>query len=302
MRTSSPRRSGRQPLLRALGSGLILLAVASTAACSAPAEADAPMPAPSASPSPPPPTGDGALILGTVLPVTGAFAGQGPAQMAAVELAVRDINAAGGVGGVPVVVYQRDSGDAASSLAETSFDELAARRVDAIIGPSAADLAARLLPRAADAGVPLISPTIVDSDLAASAVAGSDGATDPDGWLFGISAAPSASGSGSQPSPEFAQRLIGSDPSLADLRSGPETYDAAILIALAAMAAGDDGGPSIARALVAVSSEGFGCSSFGECAAALTEGQDIDYVGASGALDLDGDGGVLPSPGPAVGG
>jgi hypothetical protein len=42
-------------------------------------------------------TADGALSLGTLLPKTGKFIYSGPAQEAAVQLAIKDINDAGGV-------------------------------------------------------------------------------------------------------------------------------------------------------------------------------------------------------------
>ena len=53
-------------------------------------------------PLPPPTQGDGALTIGTLLPQTGSLAFLGPPEFAGVELAVKDINAAGGVLGKPV--------------------------------------------------------------------------------------------------------------------------------------------------------------------------------------------------------
>jgi len=276
-------------LLQVASAGVVLVAVASTAACAASPVAITP--SPTTTPTPAVPTGDGLLVLGALIPVTGASAALGPAEIAAVELAVRDINEAGGVAGVHVMVFQRDSGDAATSVAEASFDDLVAHQVDAVVGPSAADLAARLLPRATGARIPMVSPVVVGADLGA----------DPAGWLFGVNGVPAADG-GSEPSLEFARRLMSSDPGLTDLRLGPEAYDAAILIALAATAAGDDGGESIARSLSEVSSGGYACSSYGECAAALADGQDIDYAGVSGALDLDADGSASATGSSAVSG
>jgi branched-chain amino acid transport system substrate-binding protein len=104
------------------------------------------------------PTGDGVLRVGTLFPTSGTFAFLAPAQTAGVALAVADINAAGGVGGAPVEVVARDSGDAGTSLAETSFAELVAGGSDVVIGPSSSVLAERLIPLAAQARIPLISP------------------------------------------------------------------------------------------------------------------------------------------------
>jgi ABC-type branched-subunit amino acid transport system substrate-binding protein len=52
----------------------------------------------------------GPLEIGTVLPLTGPLAFFGPSMVAATELAVEDINAAGGVFGQPVELAQGDSG------------------------------------------------------------------------------------------------------------------------------------------------------------------------------------------------
>jgi len=114
-----------------------------------------PTPTPTVSPTP---TGDGELKIGTLFPSSGGVAFIGPAQVAGVNAAVREINAAGGVNGKPVVVVNRDSGDATTQKAEESFADLVTQGVDVVIGPSSSVLAQRLLEPAADAGIPLISP------------------------------------------------------------------------------------------------------------------------------------------------
>ena len=106
----------------------------------------------------PTPTGDGELKIGTLFPSSGGVAFIGPAQVAGVNAALREINAAGGVNGKPVVVVNRDSGDATTQKAEESFADLVAQGVDVVIGPSSSVLAQRLLEPAADADIPLISP------------------------------------------------------------------------------------------------------------------------------------------------
>src|SRR4051812_19110994 len=55
--------------------------------------------------------GDGVLKIGTLLPQTGSLVILGPPQAAGVKLALKDINAAGGVLGKNVEVVERDSGD-----------------------------------------------------------------------------------------------------------------------------------------------------------------------------------------------
>ncbi|MEM9613192.1 MAG: bifunctional serine/threonine-protein kinase/ABC transporter substrate-binding protein [Actinomycetota bacterium] len=63
-------------------------------------------------------------------------------------------------------------------------------------------------------------------------------------------------------------------------------YDAVIVVALAAEAAGATDGASIAAALPAVTGGGQQCTSFADCKALLADGADIDYVGPGGSYDL----------------
>ncbi|HEY9477368.1 MAG TPA: ABC transporter substrate-binding protein [Microbacteriaceae bacterium] len=138
-----------------------------------PGPAPVPSPTPSASPSLAPlPAGDRVLRLGTLLPTTGASAFLAPAQAAGVELAVREINEAGGVLGAPIEVFHRNSGDASGDVLEKSFGELLAKKVDVVIGPSSSVLSARLLPKSEAAGVPLISPAAIAPGLSSAAGAG----------------------------------------------------------------------------------------------------------------------------------
>ncbi|MEO6943827.1 MAG: ABC transporter substrate-binding protein [Lacisediminihabitans sp.] len=103
------------------------------------------------------PSGDGILRIGTLFPTTGAASYLGAAQVAGVEVAVKEINQAGGVLGKPVEVLHRDSGDASTTTAETSFADLVAKKTDVIIGPSSSVLSLRLVPKIVDAKVAMIS-------------------------------------------------------------------------------------------------------------------------------------------------
>ncbi len=125
-----------------------------------------------AEPAPPPapvqstePTGDGILRVGTIFPRSGGFAFIGSAQVAGVELAVREVNDAGGVAGVPVEILHRDSGDASGSAAEEALADLAANKADVVIGPSSSAIAERLIPLAARDAIVLISPAATFTDL-----------------------------------------------------------------------------------------------------------------------------------------
>ncbi len=135
-------------------------AVAAVAALSLALAACAPEPKPVKT-SPPPtvaaPSGDGILRIGTLFPTTGTASFIGPAQVAGVEVAVKEINLAGGVLGKPVEVLHRDSGDASTTTAETSFADLVAKKTDVIIGPSSSVLALRLVPKIVEAKVAVIA-------------------------------------------------------------------------------------------------------------------------------------------------
>ena len=80
------------------------------------------------------------------------------------------------------------------------------------------------------------------------------------------------------------------DPDLADFSYGPESYDATMLIALAAYAANSTEGADIAEYLRQVSGgtgDGEVVSTFTDGATLLSEGSQIDYDGPSGPITLD---------------
>ncbi len=388
--------------LIAMGAALAVALVG----CAAPRPLPAPTPTPSETAEA---TGDGVLRIGTLFPMSGDVAFIGPAMVAAVEVAVRDINAAGGVLGEPVEVLYRDSGDATQERLESAFAGLVERGVDVVIGPATSALAERLLPLAAEAGVTVISPAATYPTVRASAPAGVffrtipafdqqagaivraladqgaesvaiittgdalglsfelsaraaleregmrlqsieqlDPATNVNRLAFSIASgepdavilatgAPLATQNqavitaladrgvpgdqlwltaqnladysatveagllegangvleGTPASDEFVARLRQSDPALLSFRYAPETYDAVVLAALAAVLADDDGGSSIAARLAEAATQGVPCSSFGECVDALSSEPAIDYDGLSGPLTLDAAGDVV---------
>lgn len=116
-----------------------------------------PMPTPTPSPTYEV-TGDGVLRIGSLFPTSGTFAYIGAGQVAGVETAVREINEAGGVGGAPVQVFHRNSGDATTQTAETAYADLLTKGADVVIGPSSSVLTQRLLKPVIAATVPLVSP------------------------------------------------------------------------------------------------------------------------------------------------
>ena len=68
---------------------------------------------------------------------------------------------------------------------------------------------------------------------------------------------------------------------------GPESYDAVVLMALAAIQGGAVDGATIRDNLQSVSRDGTKCTAFQECADLLAAGEDIDYDGRSGPITFD---------------
>lgn len=379
------------------------------AACSG--EQPPPPPPPTTAAFLPPPEGtgrpDGELVLGTLLPGTGALAYLGPGTLAGVRLAVTEINAAGGVLQKPVRVADADSGDAANNVAPGSVDQLFTAKADAIVGAPSSGVSLTVLEKVTSAGVPMVSPaatagelttadrlelfyrTVPADELQATALAttaaedgvaklailargdsygsgladgverafrasGGEVATkisyDPAATTFADevgrvrTAAPDAivlasfgeaaaivteltrqgagpkavrlyvaggglldtydlprgalagvtgTRPGARPSAQFRQRLRTLDPALTDFSYAAEAYDAAVLLALAAVKTGSDAGQQVADQLVAVSRDGEKCTDFAACTRLLAAGTDIDYDGPSGPLTLDDGGDVV---------
>ena len=102
--------------------------------------------------------GDGVLTLGTLLPVTGSLAFLGPPEVAGVQLAVQEINAAGGVLGKDVVLVEGDSGDTENKVAPTTVQTLLSKNVDGIIGAASSSVSLSVVDTIATAGVVMFSP------------------------------------------------------------------------------------------------------------------------------------------------
>ncbi|TMR98175.1 ABC transporter substrate-binding protein [Nonomuraea basaltis] len=347
--------------------------------------------------------GDGTLSIGTVLPQTGSLAYLGPPMFTGVDLALKEINEAGGVLGKPVTKSDTDSGDTTTNIASQSVDKLLAQKVDAIVGAASSSVSESIIDKITRAGVLQFSPantsdafttindqglyfrtappdklqgrvlgdlvvadgndtvgilamqdsygsglanqvietveaaggTIVErvdydpkaADFSADVakikaknpkgivligfeetvkvvqelvkqgmsaskhkwymVDGNMSNTNfvraPEGTLDGVkgtlpgAAAPEA----------FQKRLLGVNAELAEFTYASESYDAVVLIALAAEAAGDDSGAAIAAKLMDVSKTGEKCAGFKECVDLLKAGKDVDYEGVSGPVDFN---------------
>ncbi len=348
------------------------------------------------------PAGDGTLTIGTLLPQTGSLAFLGPPEFAGVQLAIDDINAAGGVLGKDVVKTDSDSGDTSTDIASQSVDRLLSENVDAIIGAASSGVSFTVIDKITGAGVVHFSPAntspdftdyddnglyfrTAPSDVLQGRVMGdllvNDGnlnvgimalddpygtglaeniqisleegggtlVTDPiiydpkaasfdaevtalaaaqpeaivlvafeetkkiipalntqgigpqnipvyfvDGNLSDYSAdfaAGTLEGSkgtlpGAEATQDFKDALLGVDPALKDYSYAPESYDATVVVALAAEAAGSDNGEAIGAAIPDVTRGGEKCTTFEECKTLLADGQDIDYDGKSGPIEM----------------
>jgi branched-chain amino acid transport system substrate-binding protein len=397
-----------------LTSGLLSIAVLLTVSgCGA--SSPTPVPSPSATVVSLP-TGDGVLRIGSLLPnKDSAKKARARAEVAAIELAVTEANRLGGFNGVPIETFHLNAGDLSTTAPEKAFDSLVASGVDVVIGPDDADLIARLAPRAAAAGVVLLSPTahvstaelVADADtgahivtlapskdgeaiVIASSIAASGGGSvvylhDAEDGGFGdalteailgtgsprdrpwypavgtmggdvIAAAdPAATAAsvvalspaavvvsvadptpvlealvaagvapdqlwlssadteatrsqvtlssdlagvtgveiGAPADPGFRALMKQSDPAVRAFAFAPEAYDATVLTIVAASVATSDAGDAIAATLQQVANVGYPCTSLGACLAVNSDGQDVNYVGVSGPVDLSALGNVL---------
>jgi ABC-type branched-subunit amino acid transport system substrate-binding protein len=345
------------------------------------------------------------LVLGSMLPATGDLAFLGPPEFAGVELALQEIDAAGGVLGSPVTYIEGDSGDTTTDIASQTVDSQLAQGVNAIIGAASSGVSLTVIDKITSNGVVQFSPantapiltTYADnglyfrnspSDVLQGAVIAQDavdaGITnlavvarqDPYGEglaaatvknfteaggtvtsdLLYDPAAPSfeaevaeikAGGpdavavigfeetvklvqemikqgvgpgdvqlylvdgnlsttafadfpagtmtgtvgtvpSGSVDLTTFNERLLAFEPALTDFSYGPQSYDATMVIALAAHKAGCAAGVDIAAELPNVAGNGGEeCTTYADCIALLDAGTDIDYMGVTGGVDFN---------------
>ncbi|MEJ7633440.1 ABC transporter substrate-binding protein [Aeromicrobium sp.] len=354
--------------------------------------------------------GDGTLTIGQLLPQTGSLAFLGPPEFAGVELAIADINKAGGVLGKDVVGVKADSGDTDSGIAPAETDKLLKAKADVIVGAASSGVSLTVIDKIMSAGAVMFSPantsTAFDegdyskpdnyfrtapSDILQGAVlanlliedgrqnvailarqdaygetlakevsknlesAGSkvaasvlysekDGPGDtqiseiadanadavvliafdetttivpkliqanagpkdvPTYFVDGNTASyakdsttPLPNGTltgtkgtipGAEAGDEFKDRLATVDDKLSEYSYAAESYDATVVSALAALAAGDDSGDAIAAKIPSITEGGEKCETFEACAKLLEADKDadVDYNGVSGPIELD---------------
>ena len=121
--------------------------------------------------------GDGTLTIGTLLPQTGDLAFLGPPEFAGVQTAMKDINAAGGVLGKPVVQVKADSGDGTPDIAGAQTDKLLDANADVVLGAASSSVSLSVIDKITGAGVIQFSPANTSPAL-------DDPKTDPKNLYF----------------------------------------------------------------------------------------------------------------------
>jgi len=101
---------------------------------------------------------DGILEIGTILPETGDLAFLGPPMINAVNMALRDINAAGGVLGQPLELTPADDGTNAD-IASAAVDGHLAAGVDGIIGAAASSISLAVIDKISGSQTMQCSPS-----------------------------------------------------------------------------------------------------------------------------------------------
>jgi ABC-type branched-subunit amino acid transport system substrate-binding protein len=351
---------------------------------------------------------DGVLRIGGLLPETGDLAFLGPPEIAGAELAVADINAAGGVLGQPVEYLPGDSGDSDPDLANPTVDGHLSAGVDAVLGAAASgvslnvidkitgackihfspantspefteydddDLYFRTSPSDVLQGRVLADLIVEDGNSTVALLARQDSygegllqftiepleeqgaevvvdsvydpeaqtftaevdeviSADPDAFVMigfaesgiilndlfeqgftpdekaiymvdgnigdssieeGAPAGALAGIKGTLPSAELTQEFqdrlneqwqTSAGEALNAFSYGAETYDAVVIMALAAELAGSDDPAQVAANINGVTRDGTECTTFEECQPLVADGEDIDYNGPSGPQDF----------------
>jgi branched-chain amino acid transport system substrate-binding protein len=344
------------------------------------------------------------LKIGSLLPETGSLAFLGPPEFAGVDVAIKEINAAGGVLGKPVTHIRGDSGDDKTDTANQTVDRELGQGAQAIVGAAASGVTKLVIDKITGAGAVEFSPANTSDEftcwkdnglyfrtappdvLQAQALAelmAADGAQrvtimarndpygsglannteqnllaagipkdqiqkviyDPNATSYnteidnirqfnpdaiavigfdeskkiltrmnevqigpkqklvygtdgnmgnalgeGLPAGLLSGMKGTTPltklSGDFQQRLKQQDPKLVDFNYAGESYDAVMLIALAAEEAKSTKGTDIASQINGITKDGEKCNTFAKCKEIIDSGGNPDYDGVTGKLDF----------------
>lgn len=100
----------------------------------------------------------GPFVLGALLPLTGSLAFLSDAEVAAVKLAINDINDAGGVNGQNASYVQADTSDADHADQNTSAaEDVLSKNPSAIVGPASSAVVRNVYQEITEAKIPMTS-------------------------------------------------------------------------------------------------------------------------------------------------
>ncbi len=105
------------------------------------------------------------VTIGYITPLTGDFSALGTDNQRAVELAVAQVNADGGVLGRDIELVTRDD-QSSPEQSVLAFNDIQTREPVAVIGSAFSDSAMATIPAVERSGVPYLSPTPADEQLA----------------------------------------------------------------------------------------------------------------------------------------
>ncbi|MBI3092145.1 MAG: ABC transporter substrate-binding protein [Candidatus Tectomicrobia bacterium] len=106
--------------------------------------------------------------LGALIPTTGAVAHNGLQQVIAMNMAMEEINAAGGVGGLPLRIIMYDTASKSETSIQAARKLIDADKVLAVLGPYLSSTTAVTFPVANRAAAPIISSSAAAPGLSAS--------------------------------------------------------------------------------------------------------------------------------------
>lgn len=102
--------------------------------------------------------------IGYNLELSGAVSSYGQTEEKGANLAVKEINAAGGIGGKKIEVVTKDN-KSETAEAATVATSLASEGVNVVIGPATSGDSAASIPALTSAGVPMITPSATQTNL-----------------------------------------------------------------------------------------------------------------------------------------
>ncbi|MBJ8325222.1 ABC transporter substrate-binding protein [Streptococcus pacificus] len=103
--------------------------------------------------------------IGLNFELTGGVAAYGVPQKNAAELAVEEINAAGGIDGKQIELVSKDNKSENSEAASVTTNLATESKVNAIVGPATSGATAAASPNATSAGVPIVTPSGTQDSL-----------------------------------------------------------------------------------------------------------------------------------------